>query len=138
MTNAEFYRHEIRGEYRNFCSEFIVPNVLKPAKIDCGAIKCAQCHMIKAVWLLEEHKEPEIDWENVSIDTPILGRDNEREEWVRGHFAKFKDGRIGARTYGGTSFTSTPDRIHYWTHAKLWEGSEEQAAEQQKKQEAMR
>lgn len=137
MTNARFHRDKIeKFEGKSFCEEFVVPKILKPAKIDCEAIKCAQCNMIQTVWLMEEHKEPSVDWENVPIDTPVLGRNNEHEEWTRGHFAKFKDGKVGVWTYGGTSFTSISDDIHYWNHAKLWEGSEEQAAERRKQEAA--
>lgn len=135
MTNAEFYRHEIRGEYRNFCDEFIVPNVLKPAKIDCDAIKCAQCHMIKAVWLLEEHEEPEVDWSTVPIDTPVLVRDDNNSQWFKRHFAGLnKCGGITTWETGRTSFTTTNTCV--WKYAKLWEGSEEQAEEERQKREA--
>lgn len=131
MTNAEFYRHEIRGEYGIFCEEFIAPKVLKPAKIDCDAIKCAQCAMIQMAWLVEEHKEPSIDWENVPIDTPILVRDSDDGEWLKRHFAGVgtNSETITAWSNGNTSFTE--NTRNPWIHAKLWEGSEEQAAEQE-------
>lgn len=147
MTNAEFYKNEIMENRTDFCEKFALPKILGPQNMTCAKsdyvdpcktiiMKCSQCAMTMMMWLLEEHKEPEVDWASVPIDTPILGRDNEREEWTRGHFAKFKDGRIGVWAYGGTSFTWRSDEsdnrsVHYWNHAKLWEGSEEQAEEQE-------
>ncbi|NBI63699.1 hypothetical protein D3Z38_11685 [Clostridiales bacterium] len=134
MTNAEFHKEEIKNyKGKDICEDFVCPKILK--KKECTNINCGKCKMLQIIWLLEEHKEPEVDWSTVPIDTPILGRNNEREEWTRGHFAKLEDGKIGVWTYGGTSFTSTPDCIHYWTHAKLWEGSEEQK-EERKQEEA--
>ena len=36
-------------------------------------------------------EEPEIDWYKVAVDTPILVRDSEDEEWQRRYFAKYEN-----------------------------------------------
>ena len=42
--------------------------------------------------ILEPYKEEhEIDWYKVAVDTPILVRDSEDEEWQRRYFAKYEN-----------------------------------------------
>lgn len=134
MTNAEFYKDKIRNckaNRQDFCKDFIEPIVLGPIK--CEDIDCSCCNALVALWLTEEHKEPDVDWDNVPVDTPILVRDCESDEWHKGHFAK-KDDRFGVGIFfnGRTSFSAGPQNsIGYCKYAKLWEGSEEQAAEKE-------
>lgn len=72
--------------------------------------------------ILEPYKEEhEIDWYKVSVDTPILVRDSEDEEWQRRYFAKYENGLIYAWIYGYTSWTIPNDSTAAWTYAKLAE-----------------
>lgn len=73
-------------------------------------------------WLLSEYKEPEIDWSKVEVDTPILVRNTEKEEWQKRHFARFKNGKVYAWKYGATSWTANNEyAVSFWKYAKLAE-----------------
>ena len=125
MKNCEKYADEIRkyevskDEY--FCNEFIIPHILK--KDSCAGISCEQCHMLQTIWLLEEYEEPETDWSKVEVDTPILVRDGEDEEWIKQHFAECDGKVVCAWRAGKTSWTE--DCVMGWNYAKLAESEEE-------------
>ena len=63
-----------------------------------------------------------VDWSKVKVDTPILVKQCEQDEWEKRHFAYFKDGRVYAWLCGATSWSAdyecdTTD----WNLAKLAE-----------------
>ena len=125
MKNYEKYAEEIKG-YKgiNICSEFIKPHILEAD--NCNGVDCQRCAMLQMLWLLEEDeepKEPEIDWSKVEVDTPILVRDYEGQEWARKYFAKYENKTIYAWDSGRTSWTG--DGVTEWKCAKLAEGEEE-------------
>ena len=124
MKNYEKYAEEIR-EYKgiNICSEFIKPHILEAD--NCNSVDCQRCAMLQMLWLLEEYeepKEPEVDWSKVEVDTPILVRDYEGQEWVRRYFAEYKCGTVYAWDVGRTSWTG--DGVTGWVYAKLAESGE--------------
>ena len=125
MKNYEKYADEIK-EYNgtHFCKDFIAQYILKSN--DCTDVGCARCKMLQMLWLLEEYeepKEPEIDWSKVEVDTPILVRDHESQEWDARHFAKYEDGVIYTWVGAGTSWTSNGKMVE-WRYAKLAENEE--------------
>lgn len=76
-------------------------------------------------WLLSEYKKPEVDWSKVKVDTPILVRNTEKEEWQKRHFARFKNGKVYAWYDGLTSWsTAGEDDVNSWKYAKLAESEE--------------
>ena len=122
MKNYEKYADEIR-EYKGtrFCKDFIKQYILKSD--DCNNVGCARCKMLQMLWLLEDYEEPETDWSKVEVDTPILVRDGEDEEWNKQHFAEC-DGKVVCAWRGGkTSWTE--DCVMGWKYAKLAESEEE-------------
>lgn len=123
MKNYEKYADEIR-KYKgiNICSEFIKPHILEAD--NCNGIDCQRCAMIQMIWLLEDYKEPPVDWSKVEVDTPILVRQTKDGEWLRRYFAKFADGKVYAWFYGKTSWTSDNEPKE-WEYAKLAESEEE-------------
>ena len=117
MKNYEKYADEIR-EYKGetFCVDFVKPNILKSDHCESD---CTKCRMLQAMWLLEDYEEPEVDWSKVEVDTPILVRDGEDEEWNKQHFAEC-DGKVVCAWRGGkTSWTE--DCVMGWKYAKLAE-----------------
>ena len=121
MKNYEKYAEEIRkykGE--NFCKDFIKPYIL--GTDHCNGIDCIRCSVLRALWFLEEYKEPEepeVDWSKVEVDTPILVRQGKSGGWFERHFAKYENGDVYAWVDGRTSWTgATEDK---WTYAKLAE-----------------
>ena len=126
MKNYEKYADEIR-EYKgtHFCKDFIKQHILKSD--DCINVGCARCKILQMIWLMEEYEEPEVDWNKVKVDTPILVRDNEDTEsatvvWLKRYFAEYKDGLVYAWTNGRTSWNE--DEMYGWKYAKLAESEE--------------
>ena len=77
-------------------------------------------------WLFTEYKEePEVDWSEVKVDTPILVRDHESSKWTKRYFAKFEGGKIYAWVSGATSWTVDDEYdVTFWKYAKLAESEE--------------
>ena len=123
MKNYEKYADEIR-EYNgsNFCDDFIISHILKSNE-QCGDMDCQACQMLCMIWLLEDYKEPEVDWNNVEIDTPIFVRQTEDGEWLRRYFAKYEGGIVYTWKDSHTSWTE--DCMTGWDYGKLAESEEE-------------
>lgn len=126
MKNYEKYAERIRGyDDKDFCKDFVKPHILKSR--GCTNTSCDQCKMLQTIWLLEEYKEPEepeVDWSKVEVDTPILVRDYEGQEWARRYFAEHKCGTVYAWDCGRTSWTG--DGVTEWEYAKLAESEEQE------------
>ena len=76
--------------------------------------------------LAELDFEEIIDWSKVPVDTKILVRVADHNEWNKRHFAKFENGFIYAWDNGKTSFTSnTKASYTSWKQTKLYEEGEE-------------
>ena len=122
MKNYERYADEIRAyEGTHFCNDFVKPHILNSPS--CNGANCAACRMLQMAWLLEEYKEPEVDWSKVEVDTPILVRSYECEKWYKRYFAKYEDGVVYAWTNGCTSWSAEEDMLP-WKYAKLPESKE--------------
>ena len=120
MKNYEKYADKIR-EYNSlsFCDDFIKPYILKSD--DCFN-NCSKCGMVQVLWLLEDYEEPEIDWNEVKVDTPILVKNYVSDKWLKKHFAKYENGIVYAWTGGKTSWTE--DCATSWNYAKLAESED--------------
>lgn len=63
-----------------------------------------------------------VDWSKVKVDTPILVKQCEQDEWEKRHFAYFKDGEVYAWLYGKTSWSADYEGdTTNWNLAKLAE-----------------
>ena len=122
MKNYEKYADEIR-EYKgkDFCKDIVQTHILK--EISCSDIRCGRCHTLQLLWMLEEYKEPEVDWSKVEIDTPILVRQTKDGEWLRRHFAKYEGGIVYTWKDSHTSWTE--DCMTGWDYGKLAESEDE-------------
>ncbi len=136
MKNYEKYADEIK-KYRGgmFCDDYVRPDVLKLKKDDeCDHdcvrcfVDCVRCFVLQTLWLLEEYEEPKVDWSKVEVDTPILVRDGENNEWQRSYFAKYEDGFVYTWIAGATSWTAVGyekgGNVYRWKYAKLAESEE--------------
>ena len=73
----------------------------------------------------KEDKEPEVDWNEVKVDTPILVRDSENTEWLKKYFAKYENGHVYVWNLGRTSWTAPNNKsVSAWQYAKLAESEE--------------
>lgn len=125
MKNYERYMDEIKNFdiNKSFCDEFVLPYILNIS--DCSKVHCGACRLRQTAWLFEEYEEPEVDWSKVEIDTPILVRDAEYENWSRRYFAAYKDGEVYAWVIGKTSWSAVDDKdVTTWNYAKLAESEE--------------
>ena len=126
MKNYEKYADEIKGyNGDSICTDFIEPYILKSINAKCINTSCPKCHLYRTIWLMEDYKEPEepeVDWNNVEVDTPILVRDYEGQEWARRYFAKYENKTIYAWDSGRTSWSE--DGVTEWKYAKLAESEE--------------
>ena len=122
MKNYEKYAEKIRGyDDKDFCKDFVKPYIL--GTDHCNGIDCIRCSVLRALWLLEDYEEPEVDWSKVEVDTPILVRQGKNGTWLERHFAKYENGDVYAWVDGQTSWTGA-DKIK-WKYAKLAEDAEE-------------
>ena len=82
-------------------------------------------------WANSEYVEPSVDWSKVPVDTPIIVKQRENEEWVHRYFAKYENGLVYAWEDGATSW-SAENYFHCidWKYAKLAE-SEDQNVDKQ-------
>ena len=118
MKNFEIYEDEIRKfKDGNFCEEFVIPRILKSDS--CAYLSCSDCGRRQMLWFVEEYEEPEVDWNKVKVDTPILVKDHEDREWLKRYFAKYEDGYVYAWGNGCTSWTA--DNMYAWNYTKLAE-----------------
>lgn len=124
MKNYEKYADEIRGyNDMDFCKDFVKPYIFKSDK--CTGIDCTKCGMLQTMWLLEDYEEPEVDWSKVEVDTPILVRNTDNEEWHKRYFARYENGTIYAWVNGRTSWAAIDnDDVTNWRYAKLAEQEE--------------
>ena len=128
MKNYEKYENEIR-KYNGdeFCVDFVQPYILK--ENGCASINCEACFMYQMIWLLKDYEEikepeePEVDWSKIKVDTPVLVKNKENEEWKKRHFAKYKNGNVYAWNDGRTSWTAYDKKV--WEYAKLAENEKE-------------
>lgn len=88
-------------------------------------LKCVNNNDIKMMYdlsdLLDFDFEEVVDWSKVAVDTKILVRVSEHNEWSKRHFAKFENGKVCAWDNGKTSFTSNAKSPYTaWQQAKLY------------------
>ncbi len=123
MKNYEIYEDEVRKfKDGNFCEEFVIPHILKSDS--CAYLSCSDCGRRQMLWFVEEYEEPEVDWGNVEVDTPILVRNSEYGEWFKRHFAEYKNGKVYTWDNGYTSWTAC-GYMGAWNYAKLTEDEKE-------------
>lgn len=131
MNNLEKHQEELEKyllNYESFC-------VTKDGDIcscrahdwnPCG--KClfyglpGGCAKTRKDWLMQEYVEPEVDWSEIPVDTPILVKNFERDSWRRRYFAKYENGKVYAWDGGRTSWSvDRPNEIVDWVITKLAE-----------------
>lgn len=137
MKNREKYREEIiksarKPEERLSLCEFIRINVLPHFGVeDCFGVNCAWCKLLVNMWLDEEYEEPpkpEVDWDNVPVDTLVRVRDLECEEWklryFKGIYEEAPESRFMAWNGGSTSKTAN-GKYMCWNYCELVEDEDD-------------
>lgn len=130
MTNREKYAKQILGIACTGNVIAVDKETLKP--VNCDSIGCFRCALNKRLcrkafkeWCDDEYVEPPVDWSKVPVDTPILVRDREDQEWKRRYFSVFRNGAVYAWKNGRTSWSAyIREDFEPWEYAKLAEDGE--------------
>lgn len=137
MKNREKYREQILewavAPGRDIC-DFKRKEVLAHfGKEDCDGISCPWCIIMLELWLDEEYKEPqkpEVDWDNVPVDTLVRVRDREDQEWTLMYFkgiSNFDPGhKFATWCDGATSKTACGGDYVSWKYCELVEDEDEE------------
>lgn len=112
MKNKEYYIDELIDELMNgeAC------NFIQRYDLGCMA-DCVTCEEHFMNWLEREHEpiESKIDWSKVPLNTPILVRDNENDEWIHRTFACYNpESALPFICIGNISCCAV-----YWRYGKL-------------------
>lgn len=122
MKNREKYAEEIKSyKGKRFCSEFVEPKILQSLNLVCTDQQCAHCSVLMAIWLEEEAEEDIVYWSKLPVDTKILVRDDNTDEWERRYFCKYENGTVYTFADGRSSWSSDCecDDFISWKYAKL-------------------
>lgn len=132
MTNREKFAEQILDIACSGYKVAIDKTTMKP--VPCKDILCSYCYFGFKVgikcndackeWCESEYEEPPINWSKIPVDTPILVKHIENDEWRRRYFAEFKDGVVYAWKDGKTSWSSLGLYKVDWEYAKLAEDEE--------------
>lgn len=114
MKNREKYRDEIVGYPGRDLCDFKINEVFpKLGKKGCSGMSCAWCSSLFSLWLDGEYEEPpkpEVDWDNVPVDTLVRVKDFAADVGVLRYFKGIDDsnpvGRFVAWAGGKTSVTA--------------------------------
>ena len=80
--------------YCDFARKNVIPNLTNCTNGGCAEFTCSCCRAVFAFWLGEEYEEPpkpEVDWDNVPVDTLVRVRDGEYEPWRLQYSARFDE-----------------------------------------------
>lgn len=138
MKNREKYKNELikviknDGKLCEFVEQHEVFQMFGKDLTSYCEMTCATCGAALQLWLDEEYEEPEVDWENVPVDTLVRVCDNESGKWTLRYFRRYF--RSFGRTYslyppgydyevwalGATSVTAEGD-TERWKYCELVE-----------------
>lgn len=105
MTNYEHYKSEIEKFARMGIKVAVKKDtneIVSCIDVGSGCDNClfgnyGNCAQKSIAWADAEYIEQEVDWSKVPVDTPVFVSDD-GTNWVKGYFAKYKDGKIYAFT----------------------------------------
>lgn len=136
MKNIEKYKNELIETIKtdgNIC-EFMIKHVVskmfgKDMESFCGETECTFCTTALQLWLDEEYEEPEVDWDNVPVDTLVRVRDIKSQDWTLMYFKGLEEegyaNRFQTWDDGATSKTAYGDYTN-WKYCELVEGEDEE------------
>lgn len=130
MQNFDVYWDEIVEVIKDddkmccFMRDEVLPYFLKVN--DCKKIGCNTCAKMFTAWMFADYVEPpkpEVDWDNVPVDTLVRVRNDEDSPWVLQYFKEFDEERnykFLAWSNGRTSKTAGGMRTG-WKYCELVE-----------------
>lgn len=125
MDNYEKYRKQIIDIIIN-CISYCDAIKKLAGNIDCMSTNCNDCRKNLIEWFDKEYKEPEIDWPEVPIDTPVFVSENDKNcdgpNTVSRHYYGFSEASYypyGTYADGGTSFSKKEKNAEFWKYCRL-------------------
>lgn len=135
MKNREKYREQILEwavvpgrDMCDFKRKEVLPHF---GKGSCACISCPWCSIMLNLWLDEEYTEPpkpEVDWDNVPVDTLVRVRNSKNENWKLRHFKRIRDTTESQKfeTWGERQTSRTTDgNISLWRYCESVEDEED-------------
>lgn len=136
MKNREKFREQILEwavvpgrDMCDFKRKEVLPHF---GKGSCACISCPWCSIMLNLWLDEEYTEPpkpEVDWDNVPVDTLVRVRDIKSQDWTLMYFKGLEEegyaNRFQTWVDGATSKTAYGDYTN-WKYCELVEGEDEE------------
>ena len=136
MKNREKYKNELMDaikNYGNICEFMINHGVSKMFGRDmesfCRETECSSCTTALNLWLDEEYEEPEIDWNNVPVDTLVRVRNRAEDKWFLRYFKEIGDEHLNCRYFtwsGGTTSKTAEGSCTEWKYCELVEDEDEE------------
>ena len=131
MTNYEKYKESIDLILQKDTEEILAFNKNTEEVAVCQHLDCEDCLFYRNIggcycskntmrWLVSEYKEPEVNWSEIPIDTPVLVS-NDGEQWKRRYFSRVNCyGTVFVFVRGTTSWSSDGHEA-WFSHVKLAE-----------------
>lgn len=123
MKNKDFYKEEIF----NIAITGTRVAVVNDKPVSCADIYCAECNLSDGLYCtncrdncVKWMNRESVNWTKVPVDTKILVRDCDDEQWQPRYFASFEGGKVYAWDGGTTSYTADGHQV-VWEQAKLFE-----------------
>lgn len=138
MKNREKYKNELRdvikkdGKLCEFVKKHEVFRMFGKDSISYCKMTCVTCGAALQLWLDEEYTEPpkpEVDWNNVPVDTLVRVRDGEYEKWRLRYFSGFFEyDSLKYETWNGGKTSKTADGTDdstTWRYCELVEDEDD-------------
>ena len=133
MNNYEYYKEKIDAILDNGGGIGVnkdTNETMVCERLDCGEClfsyrynKCNHCGINRIKWLVSEYKEPEVNWSEILIDTPVLiSVDGKNGNWFNRYFAGVNEkGQPTVFSYGATQWSNGYEKPCYFKYIKLAE-----------------
>lgn len=98
------------------CEDCPLSSFNNGTRYNCNALELL--YPEKAIEIIMNY-EPKVDWSKVPVDTKVLVKDLNEEDWKKRHFSKYEGGKIYTYPNGTSSFTNDGETIS-WNYCKLY------------------
>ena len=135
MKNREKYKNELvdvikeDGMVCEFVKKHEVYRMFEKDSTSYCNMACATCSTALNLWLDEEYEEPEIDWNNVPVDTLVRVRNRAKDKWFLRYFKEIGDEHLNCRYFtwsGGTTSKTAEGSCTEWKYCELVEDEDEE------------
>lgn len=84
---------------------------------------CVSCGTALQIWLDEEYEEPEVDWDNVPVDTLVRVRYDKSDNWLLRYFKAYELGAVAPYVTwcNGTTRATSGGLAEHWKYCELVE-----------------